>query len=58
MKTKATSRHTPPKRRGRPVSYVMPERIDAPPELIAATVLNATPKRQWRYLQETKRTRR
>ena len=44
------------KRRGRPVKYAMPERIDASPELIAEVVLRAKPKKVWRYEQESGRT--
>jgi hypothetical protein len=40
------------KPRGRPPKYVMPERIDASPEIIAEVVLRAKPKKVWRYEQE------
>ena len=42
------------KQRGRPVKYLMPERIDASPEEIAEVVLRAKPKEVWRYDQERK----
>ena len=41
----------PKKKRGRPVKYPMPERIDATPEEVAEVVLQAKPKTDWRYLQ-------
>ena len=43
------------KQRGRPPTYTMPERIDAPPEVIAETVLRAKPKKKWRYEEEAGR---
>ena len=45
------------KPRGRPPKYPMPERIDASPEEIAEVVLRAKPKQDWRYEEETGRTR-
>ena len=46
------------KKRGRPVtSLTMPERIDASPEQIAEVVLQAKPKKVWRYLEEAKKKR-
>ena len=47
----------PKKPKGRPVKYVMPERIDASPEEIAEVVLRAKPKKVWRYEKETGRAR-
>lgn len=43
----------PKRKRGRPRTLVMPERIDASPEEIARAVLSAPPKRadEWRYLK-------
>ncbi len=38
-------------KRGRPVKYPMPERIDATPEEIADVVLRVKPKKHWRYEQ-------
>lgn len=47
---------TKPTRRGRPVEYPMPEPIDgATPERVAEVVLQAKPKRDWRYMTEAKR---
>lgn len=40
------------KQRGRPPTFTMPERIDAPPEVIAEVVLRAKPKKKWRYEEE------
>ncbi len=41
------------RKRGRPVKYPMPERIDATPEEIADVVMRAPnkPKSEWRYLK-------
>ena len=36
--------------RGRPPTREMPEPIDAPPERVAEVVLQAKPKRTWRYM--------
>ena len=41
------------KDRGRPPVKPMPDRIDASPEDIAAVVLQAAPKSDWRYLRES-----
>ena len=44
---------TEPKRGpGRPPEYKMPPRIDAHPDEIARVVLQAKPKKQWRYMDE------
>ena len=43
--------------KGRPPKYPMPPRIDAAPETIAEVVLRAKPKDEWRYEQETGRSR-
>ena len=43
---------------GSPPIYPMPERIDAPPEVIADTVLRAEPENVWRYEQKTGKTHR
>ena len=43
------------KKRGRPVKYPMPERIDADPETIATVVLSARPKKHWRFEEVRKR---
>jgi hypothetical protein len=45
------------KDRGRPVKHPMPPKIDADPETIAEVVLQAKPKKVWRYEQETGRSR-
>ena len=39
-------------KRGRPVKYPMPERIDATPEEIASTVLQMPEKQDWRYIKK------
>ena len=39
---------------GRPPEFVMPPRIDAPPDEIARVVLQAKRKKRWKYMQETK----
>ena len=44
------------KERGRPVEKTMPERIDAPAEKIAEVVLQAKPKKNWRYLEAVPET--
>jgi len=44
------------KGRGRPVTYVVPQRIDASPEQIAEVVLRAKPKEHWRYPNESENT--
>ena len=36
---------------GRPPEYTMPPRIDAPPDEIARVVLQAKPKKRWRYME-------
>ncbi len=41
----------PKKKRGRPPTRTMPERIDATPEEIADVVMRAPPKTKWRYLE-------
>lgn len=41
--------------RGRPVTYTLPERIDADPDTIAETVLKAKPKKYWRYEKDSGR---
>ena len=46
------------KERGRPPKYPHPEPIDASPEEIAAVVLRAKPKAEWRYEQEMGRSRK
>ena len=43
------------KPRGRPVKYPLPERIDASPERIAEVVLQAKPKKAWKFEQEAGR---
>ena len=45
------------KERGRPKELVMPEPIDASPERIAEVVLQAKPKKVWRYLEGAKARR-
>lgn len=40
------------KTRGRPVKYQLPEPIDATPEEVARVVLQAKPKKVWRFEQE------
>lgn len=40
------------KPRGRPPKYPLPEPIDATPEEVARVVLNAKPKKVWRFEQE------
>ena len=40
----------PKKKRGRPTTRSMPERIDATPEEIADVVMRAPRKTKWRYL--------
>ena len=42
------------KARGRPLKHKMPPAIDASPERIAEVVLQAKPKKVWRYEQEAK----
>ena len=37
---------------GRPITLEIPERIDASPERIAEVVLQAKPKKDWRYLKD------
>ena len=39
------------RKRGRPLKYPMPERIDATPEEIADVVMRAPNKTEWRYLK-------
>ncbi len=41
-----------------PPVYPMPERIDAPPEVITEAVLRAKPKDYWRYAQAAQEKRR
>lgn len=44
------------KARGRPVVYEMPDMlIDAKPEEIAETVLQAKPPTRWRYMEEAEK---
>ena len=43
---------------GRPPEYTMPPRIDAPPDEIARVVLQAKPKKRWRYMEPHKETRK
>lgn len=45
------------KKRGRPTTRRMPERIDATPEEIADVVLRAPPKTRWRFEEEGRRQR-
>ena len=42
------------KPKGRPVKYVLPPPIDAPPEQIADVVLRAKSKKVWRCEEQTK----
>ena len=48
----------PKKERGRPVSNVLPPRIDAPAEEIADVVMRAKPKQSWRYMEEAEERRK
>ena len=41
--------------RGRPPTREMPEPIDAPPERVAEIVLQAKPKRTWRYMEQARK---
>ena len=42
------------RKRGRPVKYELPEPIDASPEEVARVVLQAKPKKVWRFEEEAK----
>ena len=44
--------------RGRPVKYPLPEPIDATPEQVARVVLQAKPKKHWRFEEEAERPRK
>lgn len=43
------------RQRGRPVKYLMLQRIPDTPEKIIETVLAGPPKKGWKYLRETGR---
>ena len=45
----------PKKKRGRPPTRQMPERIDATPEEVADVVMRAPPKTKWRFEEEERR---
>ena len=51
--TTTTAKRTS-KPRGRPPQHTMPEPIDAPPERVAEVVLQAKPKRTWRYMEQAR----
>ena len=46
------------KERGRPVKYPLPAPIDATPEHIAQVVLQAKPKKHWRFEEDAGRPER
>ena len=52
-----STKKKPVTKRGRPLKYEMPERIDASPEEIAQVVLRAKPKKKWRYMEVVNRPR-